>query len=108
VAVRYLRRAIAIDPTTEVAYYKLALAENMAGDWAGEKQALSAFRQIQQEKRMEVTVLGDIVQHPDRPDYYARAIRYYAAHGKSGQAAAIRAAAIRRFGRAFHIERGLQ
>jgi len=100
-AVRYLRYAIARDPASEVAYYKLSRAEMMVGDRAASERAMTAFSKRNSQMRKEMIVLGDITQHPEEPDRYRRAIKFYEAAGKSRQATAVRAAALDRFGKTF-------
>lgn len=108
VAVRELRASARLDPNTDVIYYKLAAAEDLAGNADAARRALNTFRRRQNEKRLQASALGDIAQHPDRPDLYARAVHLFIAQGLPEQAAAIQAEARRRFGgvAASHISLG--
>ena len=98
-AVRELSASARLDPSADVTYYKLAAAQDLAGNAPEARRALGIFRRRQNEKRLQASVLGDIAQHPDQPDRYARAAQVFAAQGLPEQAAAIRAEAQRRFGR---------
>lgn len=98
-AVRELRRAAALDPSTDVTHYKLFLAERMAGNDQAARRAMIEFEERQERKRDQAAALGDIAQHPDRPELYRRATALLERQGLSAQAEAIRAEARRRFGR---------
>jgi tetratricopeptide (TPR) repeat protein len=98
-AARHLRRSLELDPDADVTYYKLFLAERLAGNDGGAQQALAEFDQRRERKQKQAAVLGDVAQHPDRPELYSRAAALFEQHGRTAEAEAIRAAARRRFGR---------
>ncbi|HZO91530.1 MAG TPA: tetratricopeptide repeat protein [Chthonomonadaceae bacterium] len=98
VAVRELRLAAQLDPHSDIIYYKLALAEQMAGNPAAAARAMAVYTRRQSAKREEIDALSAVGQHPNRPDLYLQAASLFDRHGQHGQAEAIRAEARRRFG----------
>jgi len=92
-----LKRALELDPQPDVTYYQLAQAEKLAGDAAAAARTMAIYRERQQVKREQAAALGDIAQRPDDRARYDRAIRLFESDGLREQAAAIRAAARRRF-----------
>jgi tetratricopeptide (TPR) repeat protein len=97
VAAKELRQAVQRDPSTPVTYYKLALAEKMAGNTTAAERAMSAFRRMQEARRAQAEALGDIAQKPDDPKGYTRAATLFDSHGLHAEAKAIREEARRRF-----------
>lgn len=92
-----LRKAAALDPSADVTFYKIALAEQMAGHPIQAKQALAQFQQRQAVKRQEASLQGDVRQHLDRPQYYLRLAQFYRDRGRQLEANAILAEVHRRF-----------
>ncbi len=97
VAVQELRNAARLDPKADVTFYKLAQAEQMAGNTQGATMAMHAYRKREASKRAEAEALSDIGQHPDKPEVYEKAAGIFDAHKQHAQAQAIRAEAQRRF-----------
>jgi tetratricopeptide (TPR) repeat protein len=97
-AVREFRRTLEVDPETDVTYYKLFLAERLAGNEKAAERAMAAFKERQEQKRQQAAVLGDIAQHPNDPELYRRAVSVFRRYGLLAQADAIQAEATRRFG----------
>jgi predicted Zn-dependent protease len=58
-AVAHLRKAIALDPDNEVAYYQLSRAYRDLGNVAGQQEALAKFQALRarEQERSEKTVL---------------------------------------------------
>jgi tetratricopeptide (TPR) repeat protein len=98
-AVAALKRAAELDPQPDVTYYKLALAQKMAGDAAAADRTMALFRNRRERRQQEADALRSLAQQPDRPQAYARAAALFDAHGRSADAEAIRSAAARRFPR---------
>jgi tetratricopeptide (TPR) repeat protein len=88
-AVRELKQALALNPTADLIWYKLALAQSLNGDAAGSEQTMAVYRQRQEAKRRQVDALGDIAQHPERPEGYRRAARVFESQGLKDQAQAL-------------------
>ena len=98
-AVRELKQALALDPTADLPWYKLALAQAVAGDRAGSEQTMAAYQHRHETKRLQAEALGDISQHPDRPEGYLRAARLFESEGLKEQAQALLQEGRRRCGR---------
>ena len=96
-AVQELRTAAHLDPSADVTLYKLAQAEQTAGNTVAAQQVMAEYDKRQDSKRREAEALSDIGQHSDRPEVYEKAARIFDAHKMYGQARAIRAEAQRRF-----------
>jgi predicted Zn-dependent protease len=58
-AVPHLRKAVALDPESEVAYYQLARAYQALGNVAGQQEALAKYQALRARKqeRTDATVL---------------------------------------------------
>jgi tetratricopeptide (TPR) repeat protein len=97
VAVKELREAVRLDPAADVTYFKLASAEQMAGNPKAAARAMAEFRRRQGEKQAIANALGDIAQNPDRHPLYEKAARLFEAAGQVEEARAIRKEAERRF-----------
>jgi predicted Zn-dependent protease len=52
-AIAHLKQAVALRPSDEVAWYRLAQAERLAGDTAGQKTALAEFQRLRSAKLAE-------------------------------------------------------
>lgn len=96
-AARELRQAAQLDPEATVTYYKLAQAEEMAGNKEAARRAMALFRALQKDKQEQADALSRIAQAPDDPKAYADAARLFESHGLKEQAEAIRDEARRRF-----------
>jgi superkiller protein 3 len=97
-AVREFRETIKYDPNSSVTYYKLALAERMAGNTAAAERAMQLFQALKQDVMEQSSALVAITTSPNDPKLYEEAIRVFEKHGLSAQATAIREEAHRRFG----------
>ncbi|HZT43902.1 MAG TPA: tetratricopeptide repeat protein [Chthonomonadaceae bacterium] len=97
-AVEELKAAQRLDPTADVTYYKLALAENMLGDTRAGAVYMAQYQSRQTFERKEADLLGDIAQHPEQASAYERAIAFLKQHGLGPQAEAVRAAERQRLG----------
>jgi tetratricopeptide (TPR) repeat protein len=96
-AVRELREAVKLDPRTDVTYYKLAQAEQMAGDTVAADREMKEYRSREETKKAEADALSDVRQHSNSPGPYEKAAALFESHGLLNQADAIRAEARRRF-----------
>jgi tetratricopeptide (TPR) repeat protein len=96
-AARSLRMAAELDPGTAVTFYKLSMAENMAGDRNAAARALRRFHALQDAKQQQANALSDLKQHPERRDLYENAARVFETQGLREQAESIRREAKRRF-----------
>jgi tetratricopeptide (TPR) repeat protein len=96
VAARELREAIRLDPGPDIAYYKLAAAETMAGHPEAAADAMAQFRRRREAMQAEADALRMAAQADD-PKAYARAADLLDAHGHHPQAEAVRAEASQRF-----------
>jgi tetratricopeptide (TPR) repeat protein len=99
-AVKELREAARLDPDADVTYYKLASAEQMAGNQKAADLAMAEFRRRRTEKETQANALGDIAQRPNDPTLYEKAARLFQSAGQVEQARAIREEARKRFGKA--------
>jgi tetratricopeptide (TPR) repeat protein len=97
-AVTELRAAIAMDPSSDLAYLRLAKAERAAGNEKEATAVTQTYERRRREKQEEADLLMAIADRPDQKDTYQKAIQYYRQKGKTSQAEAIRQEARHRFG----------
>jgi tetratricopeptide (TPR) repeat protein len=103
VAASEFRKTIQYAPGPPVTYYKLALAERMAGNIPAAERAMKLFQALKTDMLEQTNALSDIAQAPNDPSRYEKAIRLFESHGLPEQAAAIRAEGVRRFGNRFAV-----
>jgi tetratricopeptide (TPR) repeat protein len=92
-AIVHLKRAVVLDPEPDVAYYKLALAYNLAERDAEARRAMALYRRRRAEREAESVALHTLGQHDSDPKAYAQAAALFEAHGRHAQAQAILEAA---------------
>jgi tetratricopeptide (TPR) repeat protein len=95
-AIAELKESYRLDPQADVTLFKLAQAENMAGDTHAADACNAEYQKRQAFKRSLAAVLGDIAQHPQDRKYYDRAIEFLRTHGMTGQAEAVHHAEVER------------
>ncbi|HEV2472490.1 MAG TPA: tetratricopeptide repeat protein [Chthonomonadales bacterium] len=91
-AVTELQQAQKLDPSADVTYYKLAFAENAAGDRAKGAAYMQQYKARIAFKQKESDLLEDIAMHPNKRSCYESAIAFLQSHGLQGQAEAVRVA----------------
>lgn len=84
-----LLKSVHLDPNVDITYYKLALAQQRAGQTSASAKNMKIYLSRQARKRKETDLLGDIAQHPDQSSLYERAASYYNSIGLHAQASAI-------------------
>lgn len=92
-AVTELTTAARLDPTADVTFYKLAQAEQAAGDSAAAARAMAVYQKRQEAKRQEAALLSNVGAHRNQADAYVRLASLYQRHGQPLQAQAVLAAA---------------
>jgi len=89
VAVRELKQALALNPGADLVWYKLSLAQSLAGSASEAGRTMEVYRARQEVKRRQVEALGNITQHPDRPEVYRQAALLFESQGLKEQAQAL-------------------
>jgi tetratricopeptide (TPR) repeat protein len=85
-AVRELKQALALDPSADLIWYKLSLAQSIAGDAVGSGKTMAVYQRRQEAKRRQMEALSAIAEHPDQPEPYRRAALLFESYGLKAQA----------------------
>lgn len=90
-----LTAAVGLDPTADVTYYKLAQAEQAAGDPVAATRAMAVYQKRQEAKRQEAALLSNVGAHRNQAAAYIRLANLYRRTGRALQAQAVLVAAKR-------------